>query len=102
MASNKIVLRTAHAGDVFWLDENIEVTSEGTEFSSKQAAADAIRIAARSGVQLFVVEPTDPDAPEDRRTEQALIASGLVAEDETPPKPKPAAQSQGNQQGGNG
>lgn len=104
MAGNKTVLRTAHVGDVFRLDDKTEINHEGTEFPSKQAAADAIEVAANNGIQLYVVQPPeDAVYPEDQadrpvdgldHVDLALIASGL-AED------KPAKAPAQNQ-GGNG
>src|SRR5918992_2712540 len=101
MAGKKTILRTAHAGDVFRLDENTVVTHEGTEFPSEAAAANAIADAAHAGIQLYVTEPADPDDDEDPIVENALLASGLVSEQSEPePKAKETKQVASGQQGG--
>ena len=100
MAATKVVLRTALPGDTFWAGDT-EVTHEGVEFSSKQAAADMVAMAAEAGVQLYVMNPADQTEADDERTEAALLASGLL-DSEPEPKSKPPAQNQGGAQGGNG
>lgn len=65
MASSKVTLRTAF-NDRFTMGE-VVVTQEGTEFPSKAKADEAIEVARRSGVTLYVVEDV-PAATDDKKT----------------------------------
>jgi len=100
MATSKsaVVLRTAHPGDTFVVDDKLTVTAEGTEIP-KTRVEDVLSAAMSAGVQLYRTDPdAGPSEDENAAVAQYLERAGFEPEDAPKVGPTPAEQNQG---GGN-
>lgn len=59
--ASKHILRTAHVGDIFVVDDKLTITAEGVEVPAGRVE-DVMKVAADNGVRLFEVE----DQPESK------------------------------------